>query len=360
MNGYNHTRRKRRILDVLRSILLIIVVTANTLSGALPAYAADSGQGTNDNDTNDTVYGVLGLTASGDIASGTCGTCSWVIDQNGVLTIKPTDGESGTLARVSSNTQWLEHCEQITSVVFKKGVIANNNSSVLFDGCTNLTSIDFSNFDTSNATSIAGMFRNCNSLESVDLSGFDTSNVTRMGSLFNGCSALTDIKLGSGFVTDNVTVMTSMFQNCNALSDSVLQPILDGFSTSNVTDMDSMFKSCTSLNKLDLSGFDTRNVVTMTEMVGGTRLEELDLSGKFDTTLSGTRSAINITSFFGDDYYDTIQKITLGEKTNLYPYENFWLIFPPRSLEKTGRRERVHLGSGLENDRGGDTGGNLY
>ena len=33
-----------------------------------------------------------------DIASGTCGTCSWVIDSEGVLTISPTDGVSGTLA----------------------------------------------------------------------------------------------------------------------------------------------------------------------------------------------------------------------------------------------------------------------
>ena len=36
--------------------------------------------------------------AYADIASGTSGTCSWVIDDAGTLTIRPTDGVSGTLA----------------------------------------------------------------------------------------------------------------------------------------------------------------------------------------------------------------------------------------------------------------------
>ena len=39
--------------------------------------------------------------ADDDIASGTSGTCSWVIDSEGVLTISPTDGVSGTLADFS-------------------------------------------------------------------------------------------------------------------------------------------------------------------------------------------------------------------------------------------------------------------
>ena len=38
------------------------------------------------------------LTAqAADIARGTSGTCSWVIDGSGKLTIRPTSGDSGTL-----------------------------------------------------------------------------------------------------------------------------------------------------------------------------------------------------------------------------------------------------------------------
>ena len=41
--------------------------------------------------------------ADGDIASGTFGTCTWVIDSEGVLTISPTDGVSGILYTITTN-----------------------------------------------------------------------------------------------------------------------------------------------------------------------------------------------------------------------------------------------------------------
>ena len=47
---------------------------------------------------------------------------------------------------------------------------------LMFYRCLNLTSLDLSNFDTSNIIDMDGMFAHCSSLVSLDLSNFNTSN----------------------------------------------------------------------------------------------------------------------------------------------------------------------------------------
>jgi surface protein len=63
----------------------------------------------------------------------------------------------------------------------------------MFLGCSSLTSLDLSNFNTSSVTDMYGMFYNCYNLTSLDLSNFDTSKVTDMKSVFHGCSNLITI-----------------------------------------------------------------------------------------------------------------------------------------------------------------------
>ena len=69
--------------------------------------------------------------------------------------------------------------------------------SDMFDSCSKLTSLDLSNFNTSNVTNMYGMFHNCTSLVSLDLSNFDTSKVTNMVHMFDGCSKLNRIILNN-------------------------------------------------------------------------------------------------------------------------------------------------------------------
>ena len=45
---------------------------------------------------------------------------------------------------------------------------------------TDVTEIDFSNFDTSKVTIMAGMFQYCKLLTSLNLSNFNTANVENM------------------------------------------------------------------------------------------------------------------------------------------------------------------------------------
>ena len=141
-------------------------------------------------------------------------------------------------------------------------IYANEDSSYMFRGCSALTSLDVSNFDTSNVTNMSYMFYHCNSLTSLDLSSFDTSNVIYINSMFGGCSALTSLDL-SGFNTSNVTEMSYMFYNCNKLTSLNLSD----WNTSNVTTMDSMFYNCSKLTSILVGdGWNTSNVNNMYHM----------------------------------------------------------------------------------------------
>ncbi|MCR5305891.1 MAG: BspA family leucine-rich repeat surface protein [Oscillospiraceae bacterium] len=142
-----------------------------------------------------------------------------------------------------------------------------------------LESVDLSKADTSNVTSMAGMFRSSKKLKSVNLGHIDTSNVINMSSMFDGCSNLTDLNFS--FDTSNVKYISGMFRGCSGLTALDLT----GFDTSNVTDMSYMFSFCSGLTALDLTGFDTSNVKYISGMFNGcSGLTALDLTG-FDTSI---------------------------------------------------------------------------
>ena len=209
--------------------------------------------------------------ADGDIASGTDGNITWVIDANGKLTV------SGSGDRTGSEFAWEIYWDQITSAEIN--VTGMTNASRLFYGCENMTNVDLSGFDTSNVTNMDEMFAFCDSLTNLDVSGFDTSNVADMSRMFDGCSSVTQLDV-SEFDTSNVTDMREMFGECSSLTNLDV----NGFDTSNVTDMGVMFEGCSSVTQLDVSGFDTSNVADMSWMFWGcSSLTNLDVSG-FDTS----------------------------------------------------------------------------
>ena len=110
----------------------------------------------------------------------------------------------------------------------------------------------------------------------------DTSDCTSMEECFyymfksNG----TEILNLTSWDTSNVIDMSSMFSGCSLLTSLDLS----SFNTSSVTDMSNMFSGCSSLTSLDLSSFDTSNVRYMSTMFQGcSSLTALDLSS-FDTS----------------------------------------------------------------------------
>lgn len=87
----------------------------------------------------------------------------------------------------------------------------------MFFGCSSLTSLDVSTFDTTNVTDMWAMFSACSNLTSLNISTFDTTKVTKMNFMFYECGKLMNLNLSS-FDTSKVTSMRSMFQGCYALT----------------------------------------------------------------------------------------------------------------------------------------------
>ena len=79
--------------------------------------------------------------------------------------------------------------------------------------------------------------------------------------MFDDCSSLTNIDL-SNFNTQNVIDMKNMFSNCSSL----ININLCNFNTQNVNCMSNMFYNCRSLTNIDLTFFNTQNVKNMSSM----------------------------------------------------------------------------------------------
>lgn len=126
-----------------------------------------------------------------------------------------------------------------------------NMSNMFFNA--QIPSVSLSGLDCSEVTDMEAMFMNA-SISQIDLTGLRTSKLTSMGSMFEGCQIKDNLDL-SGFNTEKVTSMSSLFKNCTAPGIC-----LTSFKTSNVTDMSSMFEGCSKLTSLDLTTFNTENV----------------------------------------------------------------------------------------------------
>ncbi|HCV3198509.1 TPA: BspA family leucine-rich repeat surface protein [Listeria monocytogenes] len=198
-------------------------------------------------------------------------TATWTFDDaTGTLSIS-----GGTLINPNRSIDGLIGipATKITNIVLEDKVFASGNCQTLFKNSA-ATSLDLSNLDTSNVTSMRQMFYS-NAATSLDLSNFDTSNVTDMYYMF-AASAATSLDL-SNWDTSNVISMDSMFYGSLATSLDV-----SSFDTSNVTNMRQMFIGSLATS-LDLSNFDTSKVTNMYGMFQYSAATSLNLSN-FDTS----------------------------------------------------------------------------
>ena len=109
-------------------------------------------------------------------------------------------------------------CSKLTSLSltgFNTAKVTNMTS--MFQNCTGLTSLNVGNFNMTNVTMLMSMFDNCSSLTSLDLSGWNTANMTNINFMFERCSSLITIYVGSGWTTNTVTSTSSVFNGCSSL-----------------------------------------------------------------------------------------------------------------------------------------------
>ena len=193
-------------------------------------------------DDKKAVRGGIGINKNwidGDKAS-PYGTATTAVFDESFDTYRPTDAAF-----------WFMNCSSLTTIT---GIEYLHTDDVLymgymFFGCSGLTSLDVSGFNTGNVTSMDGMFSRCSSLTSLDLHNFNTGNVTDMNGMFYGCSGLTSLDL-SNFNTAKVTNMWAMFYGCSSLTSLDLS----SFNTAKVTDMSGIFNGCSSLASIQAGG----------------------------------------------------------------------------------------------------------
>ena len=267
----------------------------------------------------------------------TSGSCSWEIQSNGTLIVKATGTNGGVLGDMADtySAPWYNYRSQI-----KTAIIGENNNPVrvgsnckiggMFRDCTNLTSVNFVNFDTTNSTTLWYMFYHCNSLKTItgfekikatkatstkfmfhncyELQSlnigpnFNSTNVTNMCGMFHGCTKLSEIKNFNNLKTTNVTDMSYMFYNCDSLNNLTFGT---NFKTSNVTDMNNMFCNGIGLTTLDLSTFDTTHVTDFSKMLYGTHIRTLNINGNNFVSTSAT----NMKQMFPGS---TLKEISIG------------------------------------------------
>ena len=193
--------------------------------------------------------------------------------------VAPEDGvETKVVSTNDSNNLVLAWFEDGNINLYTEAneVYFNEDSSYMFANLMTLEDIDFSKFNSFNLINMSYMFSLFNYLEYIEEDG-------TMGAyhLENDevSPCLTNLDL-SIFDTSNVIDMTGTFMGLTNLTNLNLKNL----DTSNVEKMSFMFEEMHSLTSLDLSSFNTFNVIDMRNMFSDmNNLNSLDLSS-FDTS----------------------------------------------------------------------------
>ena len=83
----------------------------------------------------------------------------------------------------------------------------------MFNGCSKLTSLILTNFDTSLVTTMTSMFSSCSSLVELDLSSFKIPLVGIMSNMFKECEKLEYINLNNSFEKKSGLKIIDMFDS---------------------------------------------------------------------------------------------------------------------------------------------------
>ena len=156
---------------------------------------------------------------------------------------------------------------------------------------SNINTLDFSGLDTSNVTDMSYMFNYSQNLTSVNLKNIDISKVNNMTLMFSYTTSLSTLDL-SGLDASSVTSMNLMFAGSGINSIN-----LSDFDTSSVKNMQLMFTSTNNLESLDLSDINVSHVTNVDNILNGSKVKQLDLTGlswdsltSFNLMFSGANS----------------------------------------------------------------------
>ena len=174
-----------------------------------------------------------------------------------------------------TEVQESETQEVLAEDVIAQGTYENITWIIDLDGKLTVTGTgDFAPASNWGTRAPWSQFNNAIKSASVDVKGMTDARY-----MFDGCWNMTEIDL-SHFDTSQIVFMDRMFGYCENLKNLDLS----SFNTSNVEHMTQMFMECKNLESLDLSSFDTSKVINMGEMfIGCSNLTYVDMSS-FDVS----------------------------------------------------------------------------
>lgn len=203
-----------------------------------------------------------------------------------ILVVKfynPSDNPKWFDGKYSSfNGCWNSEIKKATSVVIDESFknYPLSSCSGMFKEFKNVITITgLGNLNTSNVTSMCGMFDDCFKLQTFDIDKLQTASVTDMANMFYNCKSLTSLDV-SHFETGSVTDMSAMFK---AIGDKITSLDLSNFNTQNVEDMNNMFAYINMLETLDLTSFNTSSVKNMNRMFESPCFKHIYVSELFKT-----------------------------------------------------------------------------
>ena len=171
---------------------------------------------------------------------------------------------------------------------FNTGGLVDNYGS-MFWGASNLTTIgDVSNWNTSGAIRMSRMFQGASNLQSLNISNWNTSNVTLMYNMFHLATGLTSLNI-SNWNVGNVLRMDNMFNGATGLTSLDLS----GWNTHSLQRMDNMFDGANNLISLDLRNFITSNVVNRNNAFRGFLAQKIILGSGWDWNVFNTTALQN-------------------------------------------------------------------
>ncbi len=206
--------------------------------------------------------------------AGDGGVMAWVNEKNKLFIA----GEGGVKAAgdCSALFAWYKNAK----VIDLGGNLHTDDTTdfrFMFYHCTAAKEINLEGIHTARGKNFSKMFVGCRKLESLDVSSFDTSQAESLYAMFAKCANLKELHL-ENFRTSNVRSFDMMFWNCESLEYIYLTPEL--FDTSATDSLGRMFSKCLSLKYVDVSGFNTENVLAVQAMFSSCeKLTHVDVEG---------------------------------------------------------------------------------
>ena len=215
-----------------------------------------------------------------------------------------------------------------------------NNMARMFNNLRSSRIVDLTIFNTENVTDMSYLFGSDGRIENKLYNNvthvivgeqFSTKNVTNMAGMFAGTYLDNIAQLIDKFDTTKVTNMTHFLDSTKNLTSINLK---DNINTENVADMSYMFANHDPLGRLILgNNFSTKNVVNMEGMFKNIDdLEQLNLGDKFDTS-----NVTNMRYTFAG--IDDLAALDLGTKFNTSKVTDMSYMF-----ENTNEMVTLNLG----------------